>query len=357
VANIKSSNGHRSLILFDFISSNHKTVSSSFSSGEFTSKSESRKTEIMCFPASSMICFLEVLYFNEQITYKNEKDEYYLYNFLIFKENEEQVFSQLKMRREGNKNKENFIKILKGNDKDLIIIFDYTLNEIMIWNILKNYEDLKYISMNLQEFKILKAIDQRQSIVFVLKEKTFKHIHIMHLDLKDNRCLINNLFSIENLDKALDFSKISYSKVFFLQRYNKLFLFVFVKFQNSFENTHHFLYEHTHSEEGKEELLLSSKFLLKLVYCRSSINNYFFKQKDCIEHAVCLTKPKNQTKSNSKSSFNSNESSQTLRIFSLVTNEYDNILEKLKVNFFLAMKKDKIFDEKIIKLIYQRLYP
>ena len=354
VANVKSSNGQRSLILFDFVSNNHKTVSANFSSGEFSSKSDLRKTEIFCFPESSTIGFLEVLYFNEQITFKNEKDEYFLYNFLIFKENEEQPFSRLKMRREGSKTDQNFIKVLKGNDRDLIVIFDYTLNEIMLWNTLKNYEDLKYISLNLQEFKLLRAIDQKQSLVFVLKERNYKHIHIMHLNLRDNRCLIQNLFSVDNFDKTLDFSKISYTKVFFFQRYNKLFLFVFVKFQNSFENTHHFLYEFS---QEKDQGLLNSKFVLKLAYCRNSINNYFFKQKECIEHAVCLTKPKIQNKSNSKNSNGGNESSQTMRIFSLSTGEYDKILEKLKINFFMAMKKDKIYDEKIIKLIYERLYP
>ena len=362
VINIKSLNGQRSLVMFDFITNTNKIICSNINSTDDFSKNESRKTDLFSFPSSSMIVFLEVLYFNGVMTYSKERDEYYLYNFIIFKENDGQIFSKFKLRREfGSKNKENTIKVIKGNDKNLIVIFDYNLNEIIIWNFLKNYEEIKYVYMNFQDFKILRTIDEKKSLLFILKDKKFKQIQIMHLDMDDNRCIMNNLFSLENFEKNIDFSKISSNKVFFFERYNKVFLFILMKFQNSFETTHYFIYEYSSGinyNENSNSMFLNSKFILKLNYERNSINNYFFKQKECFESVVCLTKPKtNNSSSKNSSSSDSNGNSKTMRIFSLLTPGYEIILEKIKLNFFFLIKKENIYEEKTIKLMYRYLVP
>ena len=355
VVNIKSLNGNRSLIMFDFVNNDQKIVSQNFNSEEFSSKNESRKTELFCFAESSIILFLEVLYFNDFMTYSNEKDEYFLYVFSIFQEKNEQIVSKFKLRREFvNKKKENSIKVIKGNNKNLIIIFDYNLNEILIWNFLKGFDQIKYFDVNFQDFKILRAIDEKNGIVFILKDKNYKNIQTLHLNLKDNKCLMNNLFSIDNFEKNIDFSKIASNKVLFFQRYNKLFLFILMKFQNSFEMTHYFVFEFCSQKNGSN--IFNSKFVLKMNYERNSINNYFFKQKECFEAAVCLTKIKNTSLSLIKSVTN-NENSKTMRIFSFLTNTYDNTLEKLKINFLFLMKKNNFYDENTIKLIYQQLFP
>lgn len=360
--NVKSANGQRFLIIFDCIANSQKILSE-INRENLNNNGKSLKTELFYFSESSKIVFSEILLVKERQTYnKNEIDEYYFivfYLFDIINENEAKNVCSLKMRREiDEKNKFFPFKIIKGNEEKFIIIFDYNLNEILFWNFMEINNEIKYFYMNFQDFKILKSIQTQNFISFVLKNKNFKYMKILNIDINGNRCIMNDLFNVEKNDKIIDFSKISENKVFFLHKYNKVFLFIMIKFQNSFNKTHYFLYENNENNSMLSEV----NFKLRMNYEKKQIMNYFFKQKECFQSIVCLCKQindKNSNASKSNGSFKSsveNENPLTMRVFSFLTQNYDNLYVNLKILFFYLMKKEKNYDLTTIILIYKLIF-
>lgn len=366
--NVKSFNGQRFLIIFDCLANSQKTLCE-INRENFNNNAKSLKTELFYFSESSKMVFSEILLMKERQTYnKNEIDEYYLIFFFLFEilnENEVKIACTLKIRREiDDKSKCLPIKIIKGNEEKFLIIFDYNLNEILFWNFVENNNEIKYFYMNFQDFKILKSIQTQNYISFVLKNKNFKYMKILNIDINGNRCIMNDLFNVENNDKIIDFSKISENKVFFLHKYNKIFLFIMIKFQSSFNKTHYFLYENNAAIQNNQNnsILSEVNFKLRINYEKKQIMNYFFKQKECFQSIVCLCRQindKNSNASKSNGSFKSsveNENPLTMRVFSFLTQNYDNLYVNLKILFFYLMKKEKNYDLATIILIYKLIF-
>lgn len=357
VVNIKSINGQRLLFMFDILNGTQKVIFSDLKFEELQSSGHSLKTELFCFQNSMKIIFYEIFYMKESLLFKKEIDEYYLLIFIVIEEQDgvAKVQTKLKIRRERNENNkiDNF-KILKGNEKDLLIILDYNLNEIMFWYFGKELSDVKYFYMNFGDFKFLKSIENNDCIQFLIRIKSYKYIKLLKIDTIGNRCLVNDIFSSEGNSKDLDLSKIIENKVFFFKKYTNLFVFNMIKLQSSFDKTYYFLFEY--KENSLENFMSSnSSFQMRLFYEKKKIFNYFFKQKECFNDLVCLTK-KNLHDNTLSLSSNENDNSLIMRVFSFTSQHYDNLYEKLKIFFFYFMKNKKKYDNNTIELIYKMIF-
>lgn len=378
---LRSVNAERSILLFDFVTGQKKFFKKSLPYESFQLADNETKVELIAFPDTGIIVLFEKMYMNDAYKIKTpsgsrktsediqpqgalsnenplsnaaktdvsiEEGKYILYVFTVFQENINEPLNRIKIRRDKPRFRKESIA-MRANLSNTIVFCDYCLGEVMVWNIFKPQDSVRYFNLFLSDFKIMKAIAFEDNALLIVKEKNHKLIQIMDISLKEDKCLITNLINERILGTSVnDFGGIHKNKAIFFRKSERNYILLISCYKNKPDNVYFNLFENrtnTHSTTEKHFHVILSQ--------QKTIENFpTFRQNDFNDYVICFSK----TEKNEKGAKTLKMKLMYLENFLLERLEPRHQLERKLKLFILLHFKNNEKHTKLNKLILERVF-